>query len=103
MGYKSENNQLNSDKDYVQKYTNYPTTILEFSREEEQVHPTQKPTALLEFLIRTYTDENGIVLDNCMGSGSTGVACKHTNRYFIGIEKEPEYFNLACSRIRTAL
>ena len=103
MGYKSENNQLNSDKDYVQKYTNYPTTILEFSREEEQVHPTQKPTALLEFLIRTYTDEGGIVLDNCMGSGSTGVACKHTNRYFIGIEKEPEYFNLACSRIRTAL
>ena len=102
MGYNSENNQLNSNKDYIQKYTNYPTTILEYPREKEQVHPTQKPTDLLEFLINTYTEEGDVVLDNCMGSGSTGVACRHTNRQFIGIEKEPNYFGLACSRIQKA-
>lgn len=99
MGYTSENNKLNSNKEYTQKYTNYPTTILEYSREKDQVHPTQKPVALLEFLIRTYTDPDGIVLDNCMGSGSTGVACRKTSRQFIGIEKEPEYYNLASKRI----
>ena len=100
MGYNSKNNQLNSDKEYTQRYTNYPTTILEFAREKEQVHPTQKPTALLEFLIQTYTDENDIVMDNCMGSGSTGVACKNTNRGFIGIEKDPKYYEIACLRMR---
>jgi site-specific DNA-methyltransferase (adenine-specific) len=62
-------------------------------------HPTQKPVELMEYLIRTYTDENETVLDNCMGSGTTGVACKLTNRKFIGIEKEPEYFNIAQKRI----
>ena len=102
MGYKSKNNKLNSGKEYVQKYTNYPTTILEFAREKEQLHPTQKPVDLLEFLIRTYTEENEIVLDNCMGSGSTGVACVKSNRRFIGIEKEPTYFVLARKRIEKA-
>lgn len=100
MGYASENNQLNSGKEYVQKFTNYPTTILEYAREEVQVHPTQKPTALLEFLIQTYTNEGDLVLDNCMGSGSTGVACTNLNRSFIGIEKDPEYYDLASARIR---
>lgn len=99
MGYNSENNQLNSQTEYTQKYTNYPTTILEFAREENPVHPTQKPTDLLEFLIQTYTEENDLVLDNCMGSGSTGVACKNTNRNFIGIEKDRHFYNVACSRI----
>ena len=103
MGYQSESNKLNSGTDYTQKYTNYPTTILEYAREENQVHPTQKPTDLLEFLIETYTDEGGIVLDNCMGSGSTGVACKRTNREFIGIEKDADYYALACERINNAL
>ena len=102
MGYQSGNNQLNSGKEFVQKYTNYPTTILEFAREKEQVHPTQKPTSLLEFLIQTYTDENDLVMDNCMGSGSTGVACKNTNRGFIGIEKDPKYFDIACLRMEKA-
>ena len=101
MGYKSEHNQLNSGTEYVQKFTNYPTTILEYAREKEQIHPTQKPTELLEFLIQTYTNENDIVLDNCMGSGSTGVACINTNRRFIGIEKERYYYDLARSRIAT--
>lgn len=62
-------------------------------------HPTQKPIALMEYLIKTYTNENETVLDNCMGSGTTGLACKLTNRKFIGIEKEPEYFNIAQKRI----
>ena len=101
MGYKSEHNQLNSGTEYVQKFTNYPTTILEYAREKEQIHPTQKPTDLLEFLIKTYTNENDVVLDNCMGSGSTGVACINTNRRFIGIEKERYYYDLARSRIAT--
>ena len=99
MGYTGKNNVLNSGKEYSQKYTGYPTTILEYPREKNQVHPTQKPTGLLEFLIETYTDENDLVLDNCMGSGSTGVACQNTNRSFIGIEKENRYYEIALKRI----
>lgn len=63
-------------------------------------HPTQKPVALMEYLIRTYTNEGGIVLDNCMGSGSTGVACVNTSRRFIGIEIEEKYFKIAQKRIK---
>jgi site-specific DNA-methyltransferase (adenine-specific) len=66
---------------------------------ENGLHPTQKPVALLEYLIRTYTNEGETVLDNCMGSGSTGVACINTNRKFIGIELNEEYFNIAKNRI----
>ena len=64
-----------------------------------KVHPTQKPVALLEYLIKTYTNENETVLDNCMGSGSTGVACKNLNRNFIGIELDKNYFEIAKQRI----
>ena len=99
MGYQSKNNQLNTETEYVQKFTNYPTTILEFARVKNQIHPTQKPSELLEFLIKTYTDENDIVLDNCMGSGSTGEACTKSNRRFIGIEKEQKYYDLAVKRL----
>ena len=67
-----------------------------------RVHPTQKPVALLEYLIKTYTNENDLVLDNCMGSGSTGVACVNTNRNFIGMELEEKYFNIAKERIEQA-
>ncbi len=77
----------------------YPTNVLEFSKVAQPIHPTQKPVALLEYLIKTYTNENDIVLDNCMGSGSTGVACVNTNRNFIGIEKDEKYFNIAKQRI----
>ena len=79
----------------------YPTSILTFSKPHPStaLHNSEKPIALLEWLVKTYTNENDIVLDNCMGSGSTGVACKHTNRGFIGIELNPEYFELAKSRI----
>ena len=66
---------------------------------KERYHPTQKPVALLEYLIRTYTNENELVLDNTMGSGSTGVACVNTNRRFIGIEKDEKYFEIARKRI----
>ena len=63
------------------------------------LHPTQKPVKLLEYLIKTYTNEGDIVLDNCMGSGSTGVACLNTNRNFIGIELDEKYFEIAKKRI----
>ena len=77
----------------------YPNNILKFNRDKDKVHPTQKPVALLEYLIKTYTNESDIVLDNCMGSGSTGVACKNLNRNFIGIELDETYFNIAKERI----
>lgn len=82
-----------------------PESILFFdTRAEGQVkaHPTQKPVALMEYLIRTYTNQGEIVLDNTMGSGTTGVACLNTGRRFIGIERDPTYFNVACSRIAEA-
>jgi DNA modification methylase len=66
---------------------------------EMGIHPTQKPVALMEYLIRTYTNEGDTVLDNCMGSGTTGVACNNTGRNFIGIERDPQYFEIAKSRI----
>ena len=83
----------------------YPTSILVFSNanQKHKVHPTQKPTDLLEYLIKTYTNENETVLDNCMGSGSTGVACINTNRNFIGIEKDDKYFKIAEDRINKAI
>lgn len=77
----------------------YPIDIIEFQRDKDGLHPTQKPVALLEYLIKTYTNEGDTVLDNCMGSGSTGVACKHTNREFIGMELDEKYFEIACNRI----
>lgn len=79
----------------------YPRSIQVFSTDTQNssLHPTQKPVALLEYLIRTYTNEGDIVLDNCMGSGSTGVACVHTNRSFIGIELDDVYFSIAHDRI----
>ena len=98
-GYNTSNNKLNSDKPFIQKYTGYPNNILEFKRDKEKLHPTQKPVALLEYLIKTYTNEGDIVLDNTMGSGSTGVACVNTKRNFIGMELDETYFNIAKERI----
>ena len=84
---------------YTKTYTHkYPVNLLEYSR-DAQLHPTQKPVALLEYLIKTYTNEGETVLDNTMGSGSTGVACINTNRNFIGIELDDEYFEIAKERI----
>ena len=78
-----------------------PTSILQFDR-QTGLHPTQKPVALMEYLIRTYTNEGQTVLDNCMGSGTTGVACRNTNRKFIGIEQLAKYFAIAHERILNA-
>tara|TARA_R100001463_G_C3514326_1_gene220247 strand:- start:373 stop:1077 length:705 start_codon:yes stop_codon:yes gene_type:complete len=86
-------------KQYFQEYTNYPRNILEFSKDKPSKHPTQKPVALLEYLIKTYTKENDTVLDFTMGSGSTGVAARNLSREFIGIESNKEYFEIAKSRI----
>ena len=80
----------------------YPVDLIRFSRDKNKIHPTQKPVALLEYLIRTYTNEGETVLDNCMGSGSTGVACINTGRNFIGIELDENYFHIATDRIAEA-
>jgi site-specific DNA-methyltransferase (adenine-specific) len=87
---------------YIQEYTNYPKNILEFKRDLPNVHPTQKPVALLEYLIKTYTNKGDVVLDSCMGSGSTGVACVNIDRNFIGIELDKRYFDIAQERIAKA-
>jgi len=84
---------------YIQTHTNYPRNILKFSKDRPSNHPTQKPVLLMEYLIKTYTNENATVLDFTMGSGTTGVACKNLNRHFIGIEKDEKYFKIAEDRI----
>ena len=85
-------------RDYTEKY---PQSILEFyKRDKLMVHPTQKPVALMEYLIKTYTNEGDLVLDNAAGSGSTGVACKNLNRNYILIEKEPEYIDIINKRLK---
>jgi len=89
-------------KTTLQTKTGYPKQNLEI-KSIDGVHPTQKPVALLEYLIKTYTLENETVLDFTMGSGSTGVACKNLNRNFIGIEKDDKYFEIAKNRINEAV
>ena len=79
----------------------FPTSVLRFPKDTQKckLHPTQKPVALLEWLIKTYSNEEDVILDNCMGSGSTGIACMNTNRKFIGIELDENYYNTAKKRI----
>ena len=77
----------------------YPTSVLYYNNVRKALHPTQKPLELIEYLIKTYSNENDIILDNCMGSGTTGVACKNLNRNFIGIELDEKYFEIAKERI----
>lgn len=91
----------NIDSFYYDSTERYPRSVLKFSSDKQtsNLHPTQKPVALCEYLIKTYTNENDTVLDNCMGSGTTGVACKKLNRNFIGIENDPKYFETALRRI----
>lgn len=91
-----------SGTENFQEWTNYPRSVLEFANDAKPVHPTQKPVALMEYLIKTYTNEGDTVLDNCMGSGTTGVACANTNRKFIGMELDREYFRIARRRISEA-
>ena len=87
------------DYEYTPRFTNWPKNVLEYST-ERGLHPTQKPVPLLEYLVRTYTNPGDTVLDNCMGSGSTGVAVKRVGgRHFIGIEQNAEYYQTAKQRI----
>ena len=101
----SDSNPLAYNDGQERQYTHkYPTNVIEVSNASQngKVHPTQKPVGLMEYLIRTYTNEDDTVLDNCMGSGTTGVACANTNRSFIGIEKEQQYYEIAKKRILEA-
>ena len=105
--YKLESQHFSTDKRQTQKRDEKrnPTNVLYFNKPHplKSLHPTQKPVALMEYLIKTYTNENETVLDFTMGSGTTGVACKQLNRDFIGIEKEEEYFEIAQKRIDEAV
>ena len=92
-------NRKHKLKNGTQTHTGYPTSILRVDNSMSRVHPTQKPVALMEYLIKTYTNEGETVLDFAMGSGTTGVACKNLNRNFIGIEKEITYWRIARKRI----
>ena len=80
----------------------YPTSVLKFAtdKQKEALHPTQKPIALFEWLIKTYTNEGELVLDNCIGSGTTAIACINTNRNYIGFELDEKYYNIANERIK---
>ncbi|MBG9689394.1 cytosine methyltransferase [Lysinibacillus sphaericus] len=84
---------------YVQQWTNYPTQILEFSYDKKKYHPTQKPVALFEYLIKTYTNEGDIILDNCLGSGTTAVASELTKRKWVGFETESKYIEVINKRL----
>lgn len=87
-------------KSYQSAYTNYPKQTLMFNK-DFGLHPTQKPVALFEYLIRTYTKEDDIVLDNCIGSGTTAVAALNTGRRYIGFELDERYYDVACVRVKT--
>lgn len=99
---KSQNYGTQTGALTVSDGSRYPLTVIEFPRDRAKVHPTQKPVALMEYLVRTYTREGETVLDNCMGSGTTGVACANTGREFIGIERDEKYFAIASERIAQA-
>lgn len=77
----------------------FPVNLIKFNRDSDSWHPTQKPVDLVRYLILTYTEVGGVVLDNCIGSGTTAVACLREHRHFIGIEKNPEYYRKACERV----
>lgn len=108
-GNSDKSNHVNMGKQYAKQYdVNFvnPKSVLKFNSVANsfgKLHPTQKPVALMEYLIKTYTNEGNTVLDNCMGSGTTGVACKRLNRQFIGIEKEKQYFDIAVKRMSETL
>lgn len=91
--------RISHKKTIVSEYTNYPFDVLQFKCETKPQHPTQKPVPLIEYLIKTYSNEGDTILDNCMGSGTTAIACMNTNRKFIGFELNKEYYDLSMKRI----
>ena len=106
--YCGDNNHIALDK-VKKKYDPdkvQPSDVLEFNvvpNRNGKLHPTQKPVELLEWLVKTYSNEGDVVLDNCMGSGSAGEACLKNNRVFVGVEKEEDYFNIAKNRLETLI
>jgi site-specific DNA-methyltransferase (adenine-specific) len=101
QGYSVGGNKLNSDAEYVQRYEGYPNNILRFPRDKGAIHPTQKPVDLIRYLIRTYSETGGVILDSCMGSGTTAVAARMEGRHYIGFELSEEYYNKAIQRIKS--
>ena len=87
-------------KETIQEFTNFPHDVLKFDSEGKPEHPTQKPVPLFEYLIKTYTNKNETVLDNCMGSGTTAIACINTNRNYIGFELDENYYKKSLERIK---
>lgn len=103
QGYTVGGNKLNSSEEYIQKLEGYPNNLLYFPRDKNTIHPTQKPVDLIRYLVRTYTDTGGLVLDNCMGSGTTAVAAMREGRHYIGFEKDRHYFDEAVKRIKVSI
>jgi len=105
QGFKDYSELKNIDKKYESTFNlwegkKYKSNILKYKKDYDGLHPTQKPILLLEDLIKTFSNENNLVVDLTTGSGSTGVACQNTNRRFIGIEKDEKYFNIAKTRMQ---
>jgi site-specific DNA-methyltransferase (adenine-specific) len=100
QGGNSDNYGARNAREYKQEFTNWPRDVLEIKSEGKTTHPTQKPVALMEYMIKTYTNEGETVLDFTMGSGTTGVACANLGRKFIGIEMDGGYFAIARQRIK---
>ena len=92
-------NMLNSSREYITRFKGYPTNVLAFDNDKPQLVPTQKPVALFEYLVRTYTQPGDTVLDACIGSGTTAIACLNAGRHFIGIELDPETHSIAKKRL----
>ena len=101
QGGNSDNYGQRNKTEYIQEFTNWPRDVIEIKSQGKTVHPTQKPVALMEYFIKTYTNEGDTVLDPLMGSGTTGVACQNLNRSFIGIEMDDGYFAIAKTRIES--
>jgi site-specific DNA-methyltransferase (adenine-specific) len=86
-------------EDYIQTMTNYPVSVIYFKNDKLGIHDVSKPVALFEYLIKTYSNEGNLILDNCMGSGTTAIACINTNRQFIGFEIDPQYYKISLDRL----
>lgn len=97
---KGKGNMRTQGSTYEQEFTNYPRQLLFFDKDTDAWHPTQKPVDLIRYLVLTYTESGGVVLDNCIGSGTTAVACIKEKRHFIGFELNKEYYDKACKRIK---
>ena len=95
-----DNYATGTSNEYVTEYENYPKNILTFDKDSDVFHPTQKPVDLLRYLVLTYTNEGDTVLDNCIGSGTTAIACIKGKRHFVGFELNKGYFDKACKRIK---